>query len=149
MTKPPFLDEDLYCTSCWYNLRGLRTNGACPECGHSIAETKRVRKADPSTPDATLGGICFVFGIANAIYAVIAFSDPISEFAIFGALFWVFVVCPLYFFGMILTLWLYRHRPSPHRLSRRAILLGLLFGVVVSIFNLLFAMLIGEAVASV
>lgn len=30
------LDHDLRCLSCGYNLRGLPTEGSCPECGSSI-----------------------------------------------------------------------------------------------------------------
>lgn len=30
---------DLGCVNCAYNLRGLRTTGSCPECGHAIAES--------------------------------------------------------------------------------------------------------------
>ena len=31
--------EDLPCIHCGYNLRGLATDGRCPECGTSIARS--------------------------------------------------------------------------------------------------------------
>jgi hypothetical protein len=33
------LDQDLSCAACGYNLRGLRRDGRCPECGGSIARS--------------------------------------------------------------------------------------------------------------
>jgi len=30
------LDEDIACLKCGYNLRGLPTDDACPECGTAV-----------------------------------------------------------------------------------------------------------------
>lgn len=35
----PFLDRDVACVRCSYNLRGLPTNRNCPECGEPIANS--------------------------------------------------------------------------------------------------------------
>jgi hypothetical protein len=35
------IDADTFCSQCGYNLRGLRSDGRCPECGLSIAESIR------------------------------------------------------------------------------------------------------------
>jgi len=45
------IDSDLPCRQCGYNLRGLMGSGACPECGHAVAESARrnlLRDSDPS-----------------------------------------------------------------------------------------------------
>jgi hypothetical protein len=36
-TRSRILDEDVLCTTCGYDLRGLPADGNCPECGSSIA----------------------------------------------------------------------------------------------------------------
>ena len=33
------LDQDLACRRCGYNLRGLSTDGACPECGTAVGQS--------------------------------------------------------------------------------------------------------------
>lgn len=38
---PEFIVSDRACENCGYSLHGLRTDGVCPECGHSIG--RRVR----------------------------------------------------------------------------------------------------------
>ncbi len=35
------IDHDLSCMICGYNLRGLQTGGACPECGTDIARSRQ------------------------------------------------------------------------------------------------------------
>jgi len=45
------IDSDLPCRECGYNLRGLMGSGACPECGHAVAESARcnlLRDSDPT-----------------------------------------------------------------------------------------------------
>src|SRR4051812_31379699 len=37
----PQVDSDLSCRNCGYNLRGLKCDGHCPECGGWIAFTVR------------------------------------------------------------------------------------------------------------
>jgi predicted RNA-binding Zn-ribbon protein involved in translation (DUF1610 family) len=43
------LGSELACLSCGYNLRGLLPHEACPECGHSIAESVRARGVSSKT----------------------------------------------------------------------------------------------------
>lgn len=38
--------SDLPCTGCQYNLRTLRTDGRCPECGKEVAAS--IRESDPT-----------------------------------------------------------------------------------------------------
>ena len=33
------VDEDITCRKCGYNLRGLPTDGACPECGSAVGHS--------------------------------------------------------------------------------------------------------------
>jgi hypothetical protein len=49
------ITSDRRCGRCGYNLRGLPTNGKCPECGRPIAGTKRGhRRLSDSLSDAPL-----------------------------------------------------------------------------------------------
>lgn len=48
--KAPELIEDVSCRRCGYNLRTLRTDAVCPECGTRVADSLRgnsLRDADP------------------------------------------------------------------------------------------------------
>lgn len=47
----PTLETDLACLRCGYNLRGLTTAGACPECGLQIERTLHGRYLCYSTPE--------------------------------------------------------------------------------------------------
>lgn len=47
---PPFVDEDLPCRTCSYNLRTLPTDGVCPECATPVAASLTrdlLRGSDP------------------------------------------------------------------------------------------------------
>ena len=39
VSNAPFLDRDVACVRCSYNLRGLPASGNCPECGEPIANS--------------------------------------------------------------------------------------------------------------
>jgi hypothetical protein len=46
-----FVAEDLYCLKCHYNLRGVRYDGVCPECGMVIGDSDAgpiLRLCDPA-----------------------------------------------------------------------------------------------------
>ena len=43
---------NVLCVRCGYNLRGLATNGMCPECAASVAESIRISRQGAVTPDA-------------------------------------------------------------------------------------------------
>jgi len=47
------IDTDLACSGCGYNLRTQPEDGACPECGQSIAKTRedQVKLLRIFTPD--------------------------------------------------------------------------------------------------
>ena len=36
---PHLIGDDIPCISCSYNLRGLMSDGTCPECGESVARS--------------------------------------------------------------------------------------------------------------
>ena len=65
--------EDLPCIHCGYNLRGLATDGRCPECGALIARSIRgdlLWRADPAWLARVSGGftltkVCFVTWLAG------------------------------------------------------------------------------------
>ena len=49
---PAFLKSDLSCVVCHYNLRGLRSNQSCPECGTTIVRSRAgplLRYAKPAS----------------------------------------------------------------------------------------------------
>ncbi len=48
LTNP--LDRDLPCRDCGYNLRGLSTDGRCPECSLSVAESNRGDAIEHANP---------------------------------------------------------------------------------------------------
>jgi uncharacterized repeat protein (TIGR04138 family) len=50
----PFIPCDLDCTRCRYNLRGLRADGNCPECGLSVEITIEANHNRPNFPLADL-----------------------------------------------------------------------------------------------
>ena len=35
------IDQDLPCLKCGYNLRGLRDDGECPDCGNDVGNAAR------------------------------------------------------------------------------------------------------------
>lgn len=45
-----YIDHDIVCSACGYNLRGLLPDGKCPECGTPIAES--VTPRPPVVPPA-------------------------------------------------------------------------------------------------
>lgn len=45
----PMVRRSLRCGRCQYELRGLRANGKCPECGQSIRSTLVAEGASPAT----------------------------------------------------------------------------------------------------
>ena len=45
-TPPELIGEDRLCAACSYNLRGLRDDGKCPECGRLIKQRDLLRFAD-------------------------------------------------------------------------------------------------------
>jgi len=54
LTDPIELQEDVACTRCGYNLRGLTREGLCPECGTPILQSVRgdlLKFADPAWLD--------------------------------------------------------------------------------------------------
>lgn len=61
------IDSDLHCRQCGYNLRGLLASGACPECGHAVAESARrnlLRDSDPSyATNLRAGAMVMIVGL--------------------------------------------------------------------------------------
>ena len=77
--QPPVVDDrvatDLPCLSCGYNLRTLRSDGRCPECGADVADTVAVRLSLMSARDwtRTLGrglNLLAIWLVAAAVSAV-------------------------------------------------------------------------------
>jgi hypothetical protein len=47
ITGVDWIDYDLPCAACGYNLRTLRTNATCPECGHPVPASIEAAKFRP------------------------------------------------------------------------------------------------------
>jgi uncharacterized repeat protein (TIGR04138 family) len=68
---------DLFCSECEYNLRGLRSDGICPECGHAIKATLE------TVPPGEIPGLDdLVDAIRRERYAPIATSTGYSVDAV-------------------------------------------------------------------
>ena len=55
--------EDLLCNHCGYNLRGLLSEGRCPECGTEVARSLRgdlLVAADPAWLERLIRGHLYV-----------------------------------------------------------------------------------------
>lgn len=67
--------KDLYCRRCGYNLRGLRDDGRCPECGSAVGLSTHgdlLHFADPDwVGNLARGGRLLMRGLTVAILAVI------------------------------------------------------------------------------
>ena len=79
------LTSDLICPSCRYNLRGIRQNGACPECGFSIE--KAILTAN--TPHWTrfqvvLSTLAIAYGVVLPIVNYIAWEYQYNIAIILG-----------------------------------------------------------------
>ena len=68
-----FLETDIACRRCGYNLRGLREQMACPECGTAVGLSTRgdfLRYADPKWVETIARGVSLMlWGILAAIVA--------------------------------------------------------------------------------
>ncbi|MCG3124141.1 MAG: hypothetical protein GIKADHBN_02584 [Phycisphaerales bacterium] len=52
--SPPtaaLVEGDRACVKCSYNLRGLRVDGRCPECGHAVADSLRGTLLEFAAPE--------------------------------------------------------------------------------------------------
>lgn len=76
LTPPPVILNDLACAHCAYDLKGLDSSGACPECGTPVVESwsraqqaKSLRNLGPAgllgVLWATFPGICGILLLAN------------------------------------------------------------------------------------
>lgn len=75
---PSVIESDLPCRQCGYNLRGLLSSGACPECGHAVAESARrnlLRDSDPSYAANVRAGVT-VMMVGLALSAIASAVIP-------------------------------------------------------------------------
>lgn len=67
------IDSDLPCRECGYNLRGLTVSGACPECGHAIADSTRrnlLRDSDPAyAANLRAAAMLMIVGLILSVFA--------------------------------------------------------------------------------
>jgi hypothetical protein len=82
--------SDLPCLDCGYNLRGLRRDGRCPECGRAVADALlggRVRFAQPWWIDRVANGCGWLAAglIVSLINCEVSGAEPIT-FVLFDVL---------------------------------------------------------------
>lgn len=88
-----FIDTEIQCLRCGYNLEGLQLDGVCPECGTHIADSHRGTLLKNSAPEylETLHKGVFVIQAAVIVVIILAVAMAITsqfvETAIVPALF--------------------------------------------------------------
>ncbi|MFG0285205.1 MAG: hypothetical protein ACF8R7_12345 [Phycisphaerales bacterium JB039] len=69
VSRPDLNQDDVACLRCGYNLRGLRQDGVCPECGTAVARSLEGDLLVYSSPDYTAS---LHRGVALILAAIIA-----------------------------------------------------------------------------
>lgn len=134
-----FLESDVSCVACGYNLRGLRPGGRCPECGRAVADSfksEHLSCADPRYVRSLkrgLGILACGFGslaAANLIFVLLLavfnlltlgmWGSPLANLAL-GISDWLgefmsYVTAPVILLGALLVC---RQDPGRPRLGRR------------------------------
>lgn len=79
-------EDDIYCESCGYNLRGLAPGRACPECGHGEKAAKSAKRGkrrplvdpllagDDHSRHRFRSGLCAI----AVLFALVAVARPIA-----------------------------------------------------------------------
>ena len=89
------IDQDLPCLKCGYNLRTLRDDGQCPECGASVHESARLawlcqhdrvwlRKLAGSTVWIGIAMICFVSFLSVGLLLAVSYHPPDEVVGVVG-----------------------------------------------------------------
>lgn len=66
------IDQDIDCRRCGYNLRGLSTDGRCPECGNAVGRSIRgdfLRFCDPEWVEKLASGMNWI--VASIVIGII------------------------------------------------------------------------------
>ncbi len=158
--SPEHLDRDLPCASCGHNLRTLRTDAACPECGHAVPASMAAAKFRPGW--LTLGSFPI---LSRIVLVVLGVAWPLIPFSIVEADPHLFVewqsghwsdriglllggpaARPFYPLLILAAVAMIVLISSPRESGRRFwVQLGLALGVVLGTqFTLIFAVAIGE-----
>jgi len=141
-----YIDIDLLCHSCQYNLRGLDRSHQCPECGTAIESTlepELMLLALPRTRELISRRLWqfqwWVIAAAVQLYAVLyylstAITPPSSRGVLHFSLFLLQCITPLLWLAAWSRLWFRReHFGFAHSLivepSRRELERGLLIGL--------------------
>ena len=78
------IDRDLSCMICGYNLRGLQTAGACPECGTDIARSTQgdlLEFADRNWVGSVYRGTCLLT-IADGLLVICILAAIVIPFVL-------------------------------------------------------------------
>ncbi len=129
------IEEDLFCVDCGYNVRGLNSGRACPECGVAIeapggaggVSGDVLLAGGPARRQAWRLGLALAFGcLVGAVAArLVLFSS--GFWGISARTAWAYLTCGMVLsVGWVIAAWLI----TPPVLGRRWILMGLLRWVV-------------------
>ena len=79
-----YIDEDVDCSQCGYNLRGIVPSGVCPECGTPAAKAfNALQFADPVWVNGLAGGLNWM--IFSMVWSVVfGLFSGLLEIASFG-----------------------------------------------------------------
>lgn len=82
---------DLPCRQCRYNLRGVRQDANCPECGTPVRETLAGAGPEESRRDAATDALrsfarSYLYGLPLGLFMVACLGPPVTVLAIVGSI---------------------------------------------------------------
>jgi MFS family permease len=141
------LGHDVQCRKCGYNLRGLNTNGRCPECGTAVGYSLQgdlLRFCDPNWVDTLYRGTrLFIWGIVVIFVSALSVGFLANALG-GGAVLILFAVAALAGWILVTVGWWLMTEPDPSGLgeeeygtARKIIRVALIVGVAQNLLEML------------
>jgi hypothetical protein len=95
------LDLDVPCAQCGYNLRGLESDGVCPECALGIADSARRHResGSPSGPSVALSSTAWLASLRDGVTLLLLTAGV--EFCVYLSQWWMRDYRGYYTFGSL------------------------------------------------